>query len=65
MANNNKPRIVRNGYLPERKITTGIGLVDVKLPRVRDRNDSKDKINFTSNIGDHSKLGGQLLKNVV
>ncbi len=50
LVNNNKSRIVRNGYLPERKITTGIGSIDVKLPRVRDRSDSKDKINFTSNI---------------
>ncbi|EPS74261.1 transposase, partial [Genlisea aurea] len=50
LANNNKPRIVRNGYLPERKITTGIGSIDVKLPRVRDRGDNKDKINFASNI---------------
>ena len=50
LVNNNKSRIVRNGYLPERKITTGIGSIDVKLPRVRDRSDSKDKINFISNI---------------
>lgn len=46
----NKQRIVRNGYLPERQITTGIGAIDVKVPRTRDRGDSKDKINFTSNI---------------
>ena len=50
LVNNNKSRIVRNGYLPERKITTGIGSIEVKLPRVRDRSDSKNKINFTSNI---------------
>ncbi len=50
LINNNKSRIVRNGYLPERKITTGIGSIDVKLPRVRDRSDSKEKINFTSSI---------------
>jgi putative transposase len=30
-------RIVRNGYLPERTVQTGIGPVDVKVPRVRDR----------------------------
>jgi transposase-like protein len=29
--------IVRNGYLPERKVQTGIGAVRVKVPRVRDR----------------------------
>jgi len=30
-------RIVRNGYLPERQIQTGIGAVSVKVPRIRDR----------------------------
>jgi putative transposase len=30
-------RVVRNGYLPERPIQTGIGEVRVKAPRVRDR----------------------------
>ena len=30
--------IVRNGYLPERDVQTGIGAVQVKVPRVRDRN---------------------------
>ena len=30
-------RIVRNGYLPERNILTGIGEVAVKMPRTRDR----------------------------
>jgi len=30
-------RIVRNGYLPERQIQTGIGPVTVKAPRIRAR----------------------------
>jgi Transposase, Mutator family len=30
-------RLVRHGYLPERKIMTGIGPVVVRCPRVRDR----------------------------
>jgi len=30
-------RVVRNGYLPERRIQTGIGEVAVRAPRVRDR----------------------------
>ena len=30
-------RVVRNGYLPERSIQTGIGEVAVRAPRVRDR----------------------------
>ena len=32
-------RVVRNGYLPERAIQTGIGPVSVRQPRVRDRGD--------------------------
>lgn len=30
-------RIVRNGYLPERSIQTGLGGIEVKVPRARDR----------------------------
>ena len=40
--------VVRNGYLPEREIQTGIGQVAVKAPRVRDKSGSG--IRFTSNI---------------
>ncbi|ELX07602.1 IS256 family transposase [Acinetobacter baumannii] len=32
--------VVRNGYLPERSIQTGIGDVDIKVPKVRDRSGS-------------------------
>lgn len=39
--------VVRNGYLPERTITTGIGAVDVKVPKVRDRSGSGIKFNST------------------
>lgn len=38
--------VVRNGYLPERTVQTGIGDVAVKVPRVRDR--SGDGITFSS-----------------
>ena len=31
-----KQRVIRNGYLPEREIQTGVGSVPVKVPRVRD-----------------------------
>ena len=31
--------VVRNGYLPERKVLSGIGPVRLKLPRARDRSD--------------------------
>ena len=45
-------RVVRNGYLPEREVQTGIGQVSVKAPRVRDRQpDSlKGRIRFASAI---------------
>ena len=29
--------VVRNGYLPERTIQTGVGDVEIKVPKVRDR----------------------------
>lgn len=29
--------VVRNGYLPERKIMTGLGEVDIRVPKTRDR----------------------------
>jgi putative transposase len=46
-----RQRVVRNGYLPERDIQTGIGPVKVKAPRVRDRSGHrKNKINFNSTI---------------
>ena len=32
-----KQRVVRNGYQPEREILTGIGKVDVKVPKIRSR----------------------------
>jgi len=41
-------QVVRNGYLPKRKIQTGIGDVEVKMPRVRDK--GKEGIKFTSNL---------------
>lgn len=46
-----KARFVRNGYLPERDIQTGIGAVAVQVPRVRDRGFvSQDGITFNSSI---------------
>ena len=40
--------VIRNGYLPEREIQTGIGPVSVKVPKVRDR--IGQGIKFTSAI---------------
>ena len=37
--------VVRNGYLPEREIQTGIGPVTVRVPKVRDRGGSGTKFN--------------------
>ena len=45
-----RARLVRHGHLPERDVVTGIGPVPVKVPRVRDRGDSAEKIRFTSAI---------------
>jgi len=42
-------RLIRNGYLPERPIQTGIGSIEIKVPRVRDKN-AEDKIKFNSSI---------------
>jgi transposase-like protein len=44
-------RIVRNGYLPERQIQTGIGSVPVEAPRIRDRfPQASERISFSSAI---------------
>lgn len=37
--------VVRNGYLPERRLVTGIGEVEVRVPKVRDRSGSGVKFN--------------------
>ena len=37
--------VVRNGYLPARTITTGVGEVEVQVPKVRDRTGSGIKFN--------------------
>ena len=46
-----RQRLVRNGYLPEREIQTGLGGVPVKVPRVRDRASTKgDGLQFRSKL---------------
>jgi putative transposase len=44
--------VVRNGHLPEREITTGIGPLEVRQPRVDDRRVDEDgeRLRFTSSI---------------
>ncbi len=43
-------QVVRNGYLPKRTITTGVGPVEVQQPRVRDRRPVGKAEKFTSKI---------------
>ena len=46
-GHDNKRMVIRNGYLPKRSIQTGIGPIDIKQPRVRDRREGH---RFTSAI---------------
>jgi putative transposase len=44
-------RLVRNGHAPERRIQTGIGPIEVRRPRVRDRGDGgSPAIRFSSAV---------------
>jgi transposase-like protein len=45
-------RVVRNGYHAEREIQTGLGQIEVKAPRIRDRKagSAEERIRFTSAI---------------
>ncbi len=45
-----RQRIIRNGYLPEREIQTGIGQVAVRVPRSRDRDTEGSPIRFRSTL---------------
>lgn len=43
-------QVVRNGRLPRRKITTGVGQVEIEQPRVYDRREGEAAEKFTSKI---------------
>jgi putative transposase len=43
-------QVVRNGYLPKRTITTGLGPVEVRQPRVHDRRPADEAEPFSSKI---------------
>ncbi len=43
-------QVVRNGYLPERSITTGLGPVKIRQPRVHDRRPGEAAEPFSSKI---------------
>ena len=42
----NSPQVVRNGTLPKRSLQTGLGPIEVEVPRIKDR--GKSGINFQS-----------------
>jgi putative transposase len=42
--------VVRNGRLPRRKITTGVGQVEIEQPRVRDKRPCEQREKFTSKL---------------
>ena len=52
--------VVRNGYLPEREIMTGIGPVEIKVPKTRDR--SGQGVHFRSALFDRISNGQRALK---
>jgi len=45
-----RQRVVRNGYLPEREVQTGIGSIPVRVPRARDRDGGAEALRFSSAI---------------
>jgi len=47
---NGHRQVVRNGYLPRRTISTGIGSVEVQQPRVLDRRSQEEAEPFSSKI---------------
>jgi transposase-like protein len=47
---NGRRQVVRNGYLPERTIVTGLGEIQVEQPRVHDRRPEGAKERFSSQI---------------
>ena len=47
---NGHRQVVRNGYLPQRTITTGVGPLEVQQPRVLDRRGDEEAEPFSSKI---------------
>jgi putative transposase len=45
-----RQQVVRNGHLPERTILSGLGPLEVKQPRVRDRRPPQEREKFCSQI---------------
>jgi len=47
---NGHRQVIRNGFLPERNLMTGLGTIPVKQPRVRDKRPSEQREPFSSKI---------------
>jgi len=43
-------QVVRNGYLPARKLVTGVGEVSIQQPRVHDRRPEEERERFSSKL---------------
>jgi transposase-like protein len=50
LAADGRRQVVRNGFMPQRKIVTGLGEIAVKQPRVHDRRPAPEREHFTSKI---------------
>ena len=51
-----RQRVVRNGRLPERKILTGLGEVDVRVPKARSRSGSPEPFHSSGGAALRSAL---------
>ena len=49
-TSDDRQAVVRNGSMPTRQIATGLGALEVKQPRVRDRRGNGERVRFSSNI---------------
>ncbi len=61
-------RLVRNGHLPGREVTSGIGPVTVSVPRVKDRkkvSSNDEKIRFSSNIVEWLYFDGHINSSIL
>ncbi len=48
-------QVVRNGYLPQREIQTGIGPVKVRVPKIRDKSGQGIKFNSTQQFPERAQ----------
>ena len=48
--------LVRNGYLPERTVLTGLGPLPVRQPRIADRRPPGERVRFSSTPAGEGKL---------